>query len=449
MDRRIKSLRARLLRDGTHTKSGERGSSSRRSSPIAGPEPHRSDLPAQALAPDGESPVARTLKSGFAFLRFPAPLEAAFLAEYRATFRRWVRISLIVACGTTTGFAVIDHWVLSGEQTTGSDLVRFGLQMPCVLIMLLATSERLYKRWYQLGIQIAAPLFGIGSVLLAMQSVPEHAPLVSSRMLLVCFFFYFMLGLSFYAALRSNLIMAAAFGAAGIAGAIQPEVATYQLFVLFCANIIGAAGAYALEHANRVAFLERSRLAEVAMQDGLTGLLNRAAFEEQIRRVWDHAVRERSSLAVVMIDIDHFKPFNDRYGHQAGDKCLRDVANAVRRTAHRRPLDFVARYGGEELVAVLFGCDRAHAQDVARSICEAVSGLRIPHIASTTQAYVTVSVGVATADPGSGLDGSHDRTLRLADSALYAAKEQGRDRHVLAERCEDIAIASEPLRDVG
>jgi diguanylate cyclase (GGDEF)-like protein len=447
MDRRMKALRARLLRDGTRMKSGGRASSSRRSTPIAASEPPRSILRAREPGPDGESLVARTLRSGFALLRFPAPLEAAFLAEYRAVFRRWVRISLIVACGTTIGFAIIDHSVLTGEQTTGSDLVRFGLQLPCVLIMLLATSESLYKRWYQLGIQIAAPLFGVGSVLLAVQSVPEHTALVSSRLLLVCFFFYFMLGLSFYAALRSNVIMAAAFGAAGLLGGIEVEVATYQLFVLFCANIIGGSGAYALEHANRVAFLERSRLAEVAMQDGLTGLLNRAAFEDQIRRVWDQAIREREAIAVVMIDIDHFKAFNDRYGHQAGDKCLRDVANAVRRTAHRRPLDFVARYGGEELVAVLFGCDRGHAEYVARGICEAVSGLRIPHIASTTQAYVTVSVGVATGNPSS--DGSHDRTLRLADSALYAAKEQGRDRYVFAEQCELVTPAGEPLRDVG
>jgi diguanylate cyclase (GGDEF)-like protein len=443
----MKSLRAHLLRAGTRLKSGGRGSSKTRSSPIAVREPHRSAPPTQELAPDGESLVARTLKSGFAFLRFPAPLEAAFLAEYRATFRRWVRISLIVALGTTTGFAVIDHSVLPGNQTTGSELVRFGLQLPCVLIMLLATSERLYTRWYQTGIQIAAPLFGIGSVLLAVQTVAEHTPLISSRMLLVCFFFYFMLGLPFYAALRSNLIMAAGFGTAGLFGAIPAEVATYQLFVLFCANIIGAAGAYALEHANRVAFLERSRLAEVAMQDGLTGLLNRAAFEDQVRRVWDHASRERLTLAVVMIDIDHFKAFNDRYGHQAGDSCLRDVAEAVRRTARRRPLDFVARYGGEELVAVLVGCDRPHAENVARGICETVAALRIPHIASTTQPYVTVSVGVATCDPG--MDGSHDRTLRLADSALYVAKEQGRGRHVFAERSEDLAFRSEPLRDVG
>ena len=91
-------------------------------------------------------------------------------------------------------------------------------------------------------------------------------------------------------------------------------------------------------------------------------------------------------MSVVLIDIDHFKAYNDRYGHQAGDQCLRDVANAVRRAARRRPLDLVARYGGEELIAVLFGADRAHAENVARAVLEAVRELRIPHAGSTDAA---------------------------------------------------------------
>ncbi|HKZ72669.1 MAG TPA: hypothetical protein VJ011_01325, partial [Steroidobacteraceae bacterium] len=184
-------------------------------------------------------------------------------------------MSVFVALSTVLGFAVIDHRVLVGPGVDTGDFVRFGLQLPCVLIMLLATSERLYARWYQPAIQIVAPLFGIGTVLLVVQSVQVQMPLVGSRLVLAAFFFYFMIGLSFYAALRSNLVMAGAYGAAALIGAIPQDIATYQLFVLVCANVIGAAGAYALEHANRTAFLDRRRLAEVAMHDGLTGLLNR------------------------------------------------------------------------------------------------------------------------------------------------------------------------------
>ena len=100
--------------------------------------------------------------------------------------------------------------------------------------------------------------------------------------------------------------------------------------MLFSANLIGGAGCYALEYANRVAFLERRRLAEVAMHDGLTGLLNRAALEEQARSLWQHAQVARLPVSVLLIDIDHFKAYNDRYGHQAGDRCLQQVATAIR-----------------------------------------------------------------------------------------------------------------------
>ena len=99
-----------------------------------------------------------------------------------------------------------------------------------------------------------------------------------------------------------------------------------------------------------------------------------------------------------MIDIDYFKAYNDRYGHIAGDDCLRRVSSALRDAARRRPLDFVARYGGEELVAVLYGADKAYGESIARSLLTAVRELRIPHANSETQPYVTVSVGVVSVD---------------------------------------------------
>jgi diguanylate cyclase (GGDEF)-like protein len=161
------------------------------------------------------------------------------------------------------------------------------------------------------------------------------------------------------------------------------------------------------------------------MHDGLTGLLNRTALEDQVRRLWQHAARDALPVSVVLIEIDHFMVSHDRYGHQAGDRCLREVAAAVKRAARRRPLDLVARYGGEEIIAVLFGADRAHAESVAESILATVTELRIEHMASPTRPHITVSVGVATLEPGAQY--SHDLAVQLADRALYAAKENGRD----------------------
>jgi diguanylate cyclase (GGDEF)-like protein len=371
--------------------------------------------------PSDESIGARALQ-----LRLPDPeLERQFLLSYRAAARPWIRVSLIVALSTVLGFTVIDHWLLVGPRLARPDIWRFGLQLPLVLIMMVLSSPRLYLRWYQPAVQVAAPLFGLGTVLMAVEATPAQLPLVAARLLLVTFYFYFMLGLTFSAAARSNLLLIAAYATAALSGAIATPVAIYSLFVLFCANLIGGAGCYALEYANRVAFLERRRLAEVATRDGLTGLLNRAALEEQARSLWRHVQLGRLPVSVMLIDIDHFKAYNDRYGHQAGDRCLKEVAAAIRLAAPYRPLDVVARYGGEEIIAVLIGADRAEAAAAAERVLKAVADLGIAHVGSATRPYVTVSVGVTTVETGG--DYCHERAVQLADIALYATKAHGRD----------------------
>jgi diguanylate cyclase (GGDEF)-like protein len=373
---------------------------------------------------EGSSSLRRRARRGQ--LRFPdADLERQFRLSYRAAVRPWIRVSLLVALGTTLGFTVIDHWLLVGPRLARPDIWRFGLQLPLVLIMLVLTTPRLYLRWYQPAIQIAAPLFGVGTVLMAVEATPAQLPLVAARLLLAAFYFYFMLGLSFNAALRSNLLLIGAYAIAALTGAIAVPVATYSLFVLLCANFIGGAGCYALENANRVAFLERRRLAEVATHDGLTGLLNRAALEEQARTLWQHAQIARLPVSLLLIDIDHFKAYNDRYGHQEGDRCLREVAAAIHGAARRRPLDVVARYGGEEMIAILVDSSRADAAGTADRVRRAVAELGIAHSASSTRPYVTVSIGVTTVEPGG--DYFHEHAVRLADVALYATKAQGRD----------------------
>src|SRR4029079_8658343 len=174
-------------------------------------------------------------------------------------------------------------------------------------------------------------------------------------------------------------------------------------------------------------------------------------FEDQIRRVWQQAQRDRQTIAVIMIDIDFFKSYNDRYGHIAGDDCLRRVCSALREAARRRPLDFVARYGGEELVAVLYGADKSYGESIARSLLSAVRELRIPHASSPTQPYVTVSIGVVSVD--AYRMATHDVAIALADEALYAAKNQGRDRYVAmdpdAQRVDPTATTVLPLREAS
>jgi diguanylate cyclase (GGDEF)-like protein len=372
---------------------------------------------------------ARLLEGGAAQrLSFPEPLETEFRDEHRNSMQTWVRLSILVSAMTVLGFSVIDYFVLGIQGSAIANTVRFSVHIPAVIIMLAFTWTTLYRRGYEPMIQFVAPAFGIGTVIMAAYAPTDQIALLGARLMLVTFFFYFMLGMRFWVGLRSNLIVFAAFSACFFLGLMPPNVSIYVLFSMACANLIGAAGCYMLERANREAFLERKLLEEVATHDGLTGVLNRAAFEDQVRRVWSQAQRDRQPVAVVMIDIDYFKAFNDRYGHQAGDDCLRNVATALAAAARRRPLDFVARYGGEELVAVLYGADRAYAESVARALIATVTDLKIPHAGSLAQPYVTVSVGVTSVD--AYRTPSHDVAINWADQALYAAKNAGRNRFV-------------------
>jgi diguanylate cyclase (GGDEF)-like protein len=379
---------------------------------------------------EDQSFIAKVLAGGYAWLQFPESLEAEFRANQLQVSRRWVRLSLQVVLSTTIGFAVIDHWVIHARGSV-PDVVRFGLQLPTLLLCLLSTSKRLYARVYVPTIQIATPLFGLGTVIMACYARAEDVPLVGARLLLVAFFTYFMLGLRMPQALRSNLIVFIGLLTAAMMGFLPAEPATYLAFALFCANVIGGAGAYALEHANRTAFLEQKLLIEMAALDGLTRLLNRQTFETRVHEVWNDAMLRQHSVTVLMVDVDDFKLYNDCCGHHAGDDCLRRVATAVRAAVAHHPADLVARYGGEELIAVLVDRSNAEAERAAQRIVEHIRALEIPHTASTVAATVSVSVGAATQYPAS--TASYSALAKLADNALYAAKRQGRNRYIAVE----------------
>jgi len=385
---------------------------------------------AATLPREGESLVARTLRTGFATLRFPPPLEREFVTEYRTSRRRLVRIGVCLALVTIVGLAILDRWLIGANAHGVPDAIRFGVHIPLVTIAIVLTARRFY-RWYWPFVHLFAPLYGLATVVLAVHAEGTLTSYVYARLIIAIFFFYFMLGLSFTAALRTNLVTLAGFIVAAIVTGLPMQTALYLSFLFVCANLYAGAGCYWLEHANRVAYLDRRLLNEVATHDGLTGLLNRAALEGEIHRIWQQAIRDRDTVTVVMIDIDHFKAYNDRYGHQAGDACLRDVAGAIRRAAGSRPRDCVARYGGEEMIAILPGADREGGERVARAMLDEVTALAIPHDRSLTQPHVTVSVGVATMSPER--DSSHDLVVRIADRALYIAKEQGRNRYAVLD----------------
>ena len=173
-----------------------------------------------------------------------------------------------------------------------------------------------------------------------------------------------------------------------------------------------------LEESNR----ELQRLSSL---DGLTGIANRRQFDKMLDQEWQRALRNCSDLSLIMIDIDYFKLFNDTYGHQAGDDCLKTVALALDRIVHR-PSDVVARYGGEEFALVLPETDSEGALRVAEKMRDAIARLSVRHEASKVADRISLSIGVATLSPR-GSD-NPDILLAAADDALYRAKHAGRNR---------------------
>jgi diguanylate cyclase (GGDEF)-like protein len=166
-------------------------------------------------------------------------------------------------------------------------------------------------------------------------------------------------------------------------------------------------------------------LRQMVFIDGLTGVANRRCFDERLPTEWRRAARGGAPLALLMLDVDHFKRFNDRYGHQTGDDCLRRVATAIKGGV-LRPGDLVARYGGEEFACILPATDFDGALAVAMGIEQQVRELQIEHADSDVCQVVTVSIGVSMALPKPESDAA--RLLSLADAQLYRAKHGGRGR---------------------
>ncbi len=165
-------------------------------------------------------------------------------------------------------------------------------------------------------------------------------------------------------------------------------------------------------------------LKKYSMEDGLTGLANRRRFDEALENEWQRALREQQPLSLIMLDIDYFKEFNDIYGHQAGDDCLKKVAACLRKNV-RRAGDLVARYGGEEFVVVLPNTDLEGAREVADAMNRTVRDMNLRHKGSHGRDHLTISAGVACGIPSRGHDSV--KVLEKADQALYRAKRAGRD----------------------
>ncbi len=186
------------------------------------------------------------------------------------------------------------------------------------------------------------------------------------------------------------------------------------------------------DEAFRALEISRAQLAKANLDlqklssiDSLTGIANRRSFDENLKKEWNRAMRNEKHLSLLMLDIDFFKLYNDHYGHQGGDVCLKQVAAGLNSAIHRET-DFLARYGGEEFSAVLPDTDLDGAVKVAEEMRQTIKSQQISHAKSKVCDIVTVSIGVSSVVPQKGAD--PEILIAAADQALYKAKEDGRDR---------------------
>jgi diguanylate cyclase (GGDEF)-like protein len=377
------------------------------------------------------SSLTEQLQRGFHGLRFEGELEAAYRRDQFRERLRYLRINLAVLAVISLLVIQVDRVVMPVIGRIVPDLARTGIMLPLLLAGLALTFVRRADAWYPRYIAVAMTAALAAMSWVSLSAWDQGEPRIFGRLLLAIVAVYFVLGLTFRSAIVVNAVALAVYAALAVARGMPSVELTHYLLTLGIANVICVAGAWNLEHARRTAWLEGQRLAETALQDGLTGIHNRRRFDEHLQRAWAQGVRERKPIALLFGDLDHFKAFNDRYGHQAGDEALKAVAGVLARFA-RRPLDLAARYGGEEFAVILFDTGREHAERIGAEILESVRQLGIPHQGSGAAPVLTISLGIACVLPAARR--SRAGLVQLADQALYAAKDGGRNRLAALEQ---------------
>ena len=369
-----------------------------------------------------DSAYAKELRRGFPDLRFAPALEQAFQAHHLERARTRARFFQL-ALGLLAIAAAVDLTVLDAAPFRDVALGWPGVVIPACFALALISWSRFHERLYLPAARLLLPIIAAVSAFgVADRRIAGHADLfyfLTSLSIAV----FFLGGQLFREAVLVNTIMVGALALALAHAGWPAAVSLYYLAVLIVTSAVGAFVYQGVERQLRTSFLERGLLGEMVARDGLTGLKNRGAFDDDYERLWQHAMRDRRALALLLIDVDHFKAYNDRYGHQAGDQALRRVARVVQRFA-RRPLDIAARYGGEEFLLALYDLRAEHVREIAEELRESVQALGIQHDDSPA-AVVTASIGVSIVSPRPGR--SSEGALQLADEALYAAKRGGRN----------------------
>ena len=369
-----------------------------------------------------DSPYAAELRKGRPAARFAPAIEADYVRSFLRDNRALVRLSCTLA---VLLIALRGFEALIGSTGGQSSAAAFVLVTAASLVLVWLAWSRQYERHYLPWAHMLIPARN-GIIAAQLVRVVAHGQLdvVILLPLLLVGPFYFM-GLQYRAALLVVSLTAACMVGSAVVFKLPATIAFHNGAFALIAVATFAVAAQQLEKRSRRAFLESRLVAELAQHDVLTWTKNRRVLDEYLPRLWRQAAEDGRALAILLIDVDHFKLYNDRYGHQAGDAALRQVAQAIQ-SCVRRPLDLVARYGGEEFAAILYDTDGTRAAGTAERIRRTVEELALEHRASRASQVLTISVGVAVVEPDAKR--SPSGALQLADEALYRAKSRGRNR---------------------
>lgn len=368
---------------------------------------------------------------------FGPVLEAVYQQDYQqraaAAFRYGSLLVFLLYVLLGTGI-----YVFMPEHQTGSWLSLYSGIGGIILLAGALSHLRRLNAWFSVYMGIC----GFVCITLAVAATgtvsdTSAGQLVQAAIIYTVIIIYGVVGLRFqHAALAgwmggaAGLVLSASLG-----GSLSWEI---LIRTYVGSSVMGMFMAYYAERRDREMFLQ-SRLLQIAKwrserfveeldklsrEDALTGLANRRHFDEMLEQEWRRAGRQKSSLAVLMIDVDNFKHFNDKLGHPEGDRCLKRVAKLLSDHA-RRPGELVARYGGEEFVMIFPDTDHQKAVNLAEHVLECIRLARIPQPDGLERWYVTISIGVSATIPSERLTPS--RLLVAADQALYAVKRNGRN----------------------
>ena len=398
--------------------------------------PEKPSKHAHVLALEPE--IALAQRRGLRWLRYPPALEAYYesvTGPLRSRALIWVGLLALVVYDL---FAYTDQFMVP-DVFAEALTVRFLVVTPVIVGVIVAVqfqSLRRIREWLLAGLLLVSAL-GIVKIML----LSKHPNVVHYHggVVLVVLFCNIVIRLRFWLALPVSLLIFVIYSWAVTQLPGMPYVVAQNVgAVLGSAVLLSLVAAYQMEYDARRMFLltlqqaidkirlqqANRRLSKISSSDALTGLANRRQLDHYFRKVWRQAARNQSTVSVIYIDIDHFKAYNDTYGHPTGDVCLRRVAETLQENVNRG-MDMVSRYGGEEFVILLPDTASMQAKALAERLRMAVAAQMIEHRGSDF-GVITISLGVAGCRPSPG--DRQERLLALADEALYRAKVDGRNR---------------------